>query len=142
MRTMVADAPEMSGVVARSLLRAKADIDPDPRRAKPCMPLAGYFGVRVLDCGDYARNASGDDRIGAWWRFAEMRAGLERHVERGAARRLAGPRQRLHLSVGTAACLRPAAADDDAVLDQHRADGRIGPGVPQTTPPECKRKLH
>ena len=53
---------------------------------------------------------------------AEMRAGLERHVERRAARRLArlGERDR-------SACGRPpgavdAPADDDAVLDEDRAD--------------------
>src|SRR5579872_905653 len=142
MWTVVADAPEMSGVIARGLERAEPDIDPDSRRAKFCMPLACYFGIGILDRRHHARNPGGDHGVRARGRLAEMRTGLERDIERGAARRLAGPRQRFHLGMGTAARLSPAAADDDAVLDDDGAHRRIGPGPPQATPAEYKRKLH
>src|SRR3569833_100785 len=38
--------------------------------------------------------------------------------------------------------LRPAAADDDAILDHHRADRRIGPGPAQPASAQRQRKLH
>ena len=71
-----------------------------------------------------------------------MRARLQRDVERGAARRRAGAAQRLDLRMRPAAGLRPAAADDDAVLDDHRTDGRIGPGAAEPAPAERKRQRH
>src|SRR5262249_50506203 len=54
----------------------------------------------------------------------------------------AGAPQRLHLGMGPPARLGPPAADDDAVLDHHRAHGRIGPGAPEPTPAERKRERH
>ncbi len=71
-----------------------------------------------------------------------MRAGLQRHIERGAARGLAGAPQRLGLGMRPAARLGPAAADDDAVLDHDRADGRVRPGAPEPAPAERQRQLH
>src|SRR5471032_772909 len=41
-----------------------------------------------------------------------------------------------------AALLRPAAAENDAVLHDHRADRRIGPGVSLPAPAERQRKRH
>ena len=71
-----------------------------------------------------------------------MRTGLQRHVERGAARGLAGPPERLGLGMRPAAWLGPAAADDDAVLDDDRADGRVRPGATLPAPAERERKVH
>src|SRR5258707_7903922 len=71
-----------------------------------------------------------------------MRARLQRHIERGAARGFAGLLQRLGLGMGTAAGLGPAAADDDAIFHHDRADGGIGPGAPLPAPPERQRELH
>src|SRR5579872_7129412 len=141
MRTVVADAPEVPRVIERGLERAEPDIDPDARRAKFCMPLACYFVIGILDRRHHSLDSCGDHGVRARWRLAEMRTGLERHIERGAARRLAGPRQRLHLRMGTAARLGPAAADNDTVLDDDGAHRRIGPGPPEATPAEYKRKL-
>ena len=69
-----------------------------------------------------------------------MRAWLQRHVHGGALRRLFGLAQRLDFGVRTAAGLRPAAAEDDAVLDDHRADRRIGPDIAEPAPAERERK--
>src|SRR3954467_4584057 len=71
-----------------------------------------------------------------------MRAGLERHVQRGAAGGGAGTRERLGLGVGAPTRLRPAAPDDDTVLDDHSADRGIGPGTPEPTPAKRKGEPH
>src|ERR1700730_13617620 len=71
-----------------------------------------------------------------------MRARLQRRIERGAARGLAGALLCLRLGVGPAAGLGPAATDNDAVLDHDRADGRIGPGAALPAPPKRQCQLH
>src|SRR4051812_31715884 len=71
-----------------------------------------------------------------------MRAWLQRHIQRGAARGLAGALQRLDLRMRPPAGLGPAAADNDAVLDDHSADGRIGPGAAQPAPAQRQRQRH
>src|SRR4051812_29689723 len=93
------------------------------------MAPAGDLGVGVFECRHHTRDTGTDDGVDAWRRLALVRAGFERHIERRALGRLAGALQRLGLGMGAAARLRPAAADDDAVLDDDRADGRIGPGT-------------
>ena len=42
-----------------------------------------------------------------------------------------GAPQRLDLGMRPATRLGPAATDDDAILDDHGADRRIGPGAPE-----------
>src|ERR1019366_8721326 len=140
--TLVADAPEVPGMIARRLCGARSDIDRYAGGAKPCMTLAGHFGIGISDCRHHARNAGGDDGVDAGRRLAEMRARFQRYVQRGAARGLAGAPKRLWLGVGPAACLRPAAAYNDAVLDHHGADGGIRPGLALPAPPERQRQLH
>src|SRR5258708_4518141 len=71
-----------------------------------------------------------------------MRTGLQRHIERGAPRGLARPHECLRLSMRPAAYLRPATANDHAILDHDRTDGRVRPGAPQPTPAERERELH
>ena len=142
MGALVADAAEMPGVIVGGFRGAEPDIDRDAGGAKLGVPLPGHFRIGVLDRRHHARNAGGDHRIDAGRRFAEMRTGLQRHIERGAARGLAGPSQRLRLGMRPAAWLRPAAADDDAILDDDRADGRVRPGAPQPAAAERQRELH
>ena len=71
-----------------------------------------------------------------------MRAGLERHVERRAARRLARLGEREPFGVRAPAGRGHAAADDDAVLDQDRADRRVRRGEPERPLAEVQRGLH
>src|SRR5437016_3826908 len=71
-----------------------------------------------------------------------MRTRLQRHIERGPARRLACAPQRLGLGMRPAAGLGPAAADNDAVLHHDRAYGRIGPGASLPAATERQRQLH
>ena len=138
----VAHAPNVAGEVVRAPLRADADVDRNAGRAQPRVAGAGHFGIGVFDRRDDAGDAGLDDCVGARRRFAEMRARLERDVKRRAARGVAGAPQRLDLGMRPPARLRPAAADHDAVLDDHRADGGIGPGTAKPAPPERQRQRH
>ncbi len=142
MGALVANAPEMSGVIMRGLRRSEPDIDRDAGGAKFCVALASHFGIGILDRRHHPRNAGGDDRVCAGRRLADMRARLQRHIERGAAGGFAGAAQRLRLGVGAAAGLGPATADNDAVPDHDRADGGIGPGAALPAPSERQRKRH
>ena len=135
MGTLVADAPEVSGMVARGLHCAEPDIDRDAGGAEFGVALPGYLRIGILDRRHNARNASGNESIGTRRRLADMRARLQRHIERGAARGFAGLLQRLGLGVGTATRLRPAAADDDTIFHHDRTDGGIGPGAALPAPP-------
>ena len=128
-------------VVAR-LLGPDSDIDRNARGAQPRMAFARDFGIGVFERRHDARNTRGDHGIGAGRRLAVVRAGLQRDVQRRAARRLAGTPQRLDLGMGPAAGLGPAAADNDAVLDDHRAYGRVRPSAAQSAPAERKRQRH
>src|SRR6266849_1259933 len=142
MGTLVADAPEVPGVIARSLRRAEPDIDGDAGGPKFCMALAGDFRIGILDRRHHARDTGGDNGVRAGRRFADMRAWLQRHIEGGAARGLASTLERLRLGVGTAARLGPAATHNDAVLHNDSADGGIGPGAALPAPTERQRQLH
>src|ERR1700686_2019503 len=95
MWAFVADAPEVSGVIARRLGRAEPDIDRDAGGPKFRVALSRDFRIRILDRRDHARDAGGDDGVGAGRRLAKMRAWLQRRVERGAARSFAGGLERL-----------------------------------------------
>ena len=128
--------------VVRRLVSGKTDIDRDPGGAKFGMALPGDIRIGILDRRHHARDPGGDDGIRTGRRLADMRARLQRHIERGAARGLPGTPERLGLGMGPAACLRPATADNDAVPDHHRADGRIGPGAALPAPPERQRQRH
>ena len=67
------------------------------------------------------------DRVGARRLLALVAAGLERDVERRAAQvGVAGGGDRVDLGVRAAVLLVPALAHDLAVLDEHRADDRVG----------------
>ena len=87
-----------------------------PAARSRAWPGAGDLRIGVFQRRDDAGDARRDDGVGAGRRLAVMRAGLERHVKRRAARGRAGAAQRLDLRMRPAAGLRPAAADDDAVL--------------------------
>src|ERR1043166_926866 len=106
------------------------------------MPFAFHFGIGVLQRRDDTFDPGTDNGVGARRRLALMRAWLERDVHRRALGGLLGALERLDLGMGAAAVLRPAARKDDAVLDDHGADRRIGPGVAEATPAEIERQRH
>ena len=70
---------------------------PSGRSRPRCRPRAGArsrapstCGIRIAHRADHARDARGDQRIGAGPVRPDVRAGLQRHVGGGAARALAG----------------------------------------------------
>ena len=137
-RPAVLHAPDVAGMSVPRLLRADADLDHDAGFSHAPMAGTRDLGIGIDQRRNHARNASRDDRVGARRRLAMMRAGLERYIKRGATRRIAGTGERLGLGMGPPARLRPAAANDDSVLDEHRADCGIGPGAPEPVPAERK----
>ena len=142
MRTFFPDPAKMPGVIARGFHSPEPHLDRDAGSAQFCVALPGHQRIGILDRRHHARDAGGYHRIGAGRRLADMRARLQRHIERGAARGVSRPRQRLRFGVRTSACLRPATADNDAIFDHDRPDGRIGPGAPLPAPSERQRQLH
>ena len=113
-----------------------------PAEHRYSVPLPRHFRIGIIHRADDARDARGNDRVRTGRRFAVVRAGFKRHIERRAARRLACLRQRLGFRMRTAAIVRPGAAEDHAVLDHDGAHGRIRPRASEPTPTEGQRKLH
>jgi hypothetical protein len=81
--------------------------------------------VRITKRGDYARHTGREQRPCAWGRATEMSAGLETDIRGGAARRLAGRFERMHLCVRAAGATVVALADYAAVAHQHAAHRRV-----------------
>src|SRR5690242_6988809 len=142
MRALVADAAKVAGMIMGGFARAKPGVDGDAGGAQFGVALPGYQGIGILDRRDDPRNARRDHGIGARRRLADMRTRFERDIQRGAAGSLAGAAERLHLGMRAASGLRPAAPDDDAVLDHDRADRRVRPGAAEAAPSERQGKLH
>ena len=117
LRAAFAHPPRMAGVAARGLVRAEPGFDRDPAFAELGVTLPRHLRIDVLQRRHHAGDPGLDDGVDARRRLAVMRARLERHVERCALRGLAGALERLGLGVRPSAGLGPAAADDDAVLD-------------------------
>ena len=115
--------PRPPRLVLRARLEAVVELGLDAGLAQPLEP-AGRLGVRVARAGHDPRDAGRDRRLGARRRRAPVRARLHRHVERRAARPLAGRGERDDLAV-PAAGLGHALADDLAVRDDDRADRRL-----------------
>ena len=70
-----------------------------------------------------------------------VRARLERHVERGPARAVAGLLEGDRLGMADSVVLVPAFADDLAVTLDDRADERVVAGLPPPTLGELERAL-
>ena len=129
-------------MIAARLVGADAGLDRYPGGTQPRVALPGHFRIGIFQRRDDARDAGGNDGIGAGRRFAVMRARLKRDVKRRAARRVAGAAQSFDLGVRAAAGLRPAAPDDHAVVDDDRANRGIRPGAAETAAAQCQRQRH
>src|SRR5262249_58446705 len=107
-RPAIADAADVAGVRTLGFVRAKPDFDPDTGLGEPPMAGARHFRVRIDQRRYHADDAGRDDGVGTGRGLAVMRAGLERHVEGGAARGGAGAPQCLDLGMRSSTRLRPA----------------------------------
>ena len=72
-----------------------------------------------------------------------MRTGLQSHIDRCAARRLTGLRERYRFSMRPSASLRPSASYDAPIRRNNYApDSRIGPDITQSTICQTQRVAH
>ena len=71
-----------------------------------------------------------------------MRAGLERHDERGPARALTGRAERVDLGVGSAELRMESFPYDLAALQHDRADEGVRRDAPPPSPGEVQRAAH
>ena len=84
--------------------------------------------IGIRHCGNDAANPGSQDGVDARWRAPVMIAGLERHIQRAAARiapMLARLRQRVDLGMRLTGAQMKAFADHRTVLYDNTADARI-----------------
>jgi len=94
-------------------------------------PLPVYERIRILDGCDDAHHARFDDALHAWTGSADVTAGLERQIERRAAREVAGLFECMDLGVGFADPSMEALSDDHTVTrHDDGADERIRARAP------------
>ena len=104
---------------------------------------AGHERVGILDGDDRPADAGPHHFRRARPGPADVRARLERAVERRASRPGAGVGERQDLGVRLPRRLvRPASDDDALVVDDHRPDHRIGAGAAAAPLGECERAGH
>ena len=124
--------------------RASSAPMPDLDRDAALAPCASAPRLRPPDWDRPARRPRAPCRRRSWRRrrAASCRNASTARASCRAWRRArrARTRERLGLGMRTAAGLRPAAPDDDAVLHDTRTDRRIGPGAPEPAPPERERQ--
>src|SRR4051812_10731601 len=146
MRTAVADAGDMAGMRAPRLFSANADVERDTGGAQTRMALPRHPGIWIFQRRHDARDAGCDDAIGARGSFAIMRAGLQRHVERGAASGRAGAPQCSGRGMRPSPRLRPPPSDNDRSAPPpapyNRPDRGIGPGAAEAAATKRERQLH
>ncbi len=75
----------MAEIEPISGLRKHAGADLDPGIAQSRVAAPAHAWVRIIKSGYDARDAAGNDRVGARRRAAMMAAGLERHIKRRAS---------------------------------------------------------
>ena len=89
-RPAVRDAQDVAKMRQPRLCGAQADFDVDPGSAQPCVTLPRRSGIGIFDRADDACDASFDKpRRAGRAPDALVRARLQRHVKRRAARALA-----------------------------------------------------
>ena len=120
--------PRQEAAVERARLRFhQAGFDHDAGgeqfRETAAIDLREWIAHRA----DHARDARGDQRIGARTGAAGMRAGFQGDVGGGATRAFASRLEREHLGVRPALALVEAFADDFAIAGDHAADHRVRP---------------
>ncbi len=121
-------AREIPAMGFRRCRREEARFHLHARGAQARVTLPAHERVGILESGDHAAHARGDERVGARRRPAMVAAGFEGHVGRRACRGFGAGRQRLRLGVRFARTLVPALADDPPGLRDHAAHAGIGRG--------------
>src|SRR4029077_3761585 len=142
-RPSLAHRGEEHPILALGFPAAGADDALDTRGAELGEAAARDERIGIADRCDHAHDTSLNDRGGAGRCPSLMRARLERHIERGAARAGAGCPQGLDLGVGPAGAGVESFADDvTAGRDDHRADQRVRRGQPAAALGQLERPPH
>src|SRR3954468_2797293 len=142
-RTLLADGGQEDRVLPLRRILLDADDDVDAALAQVTQSPAVHERVGILDRDHRAPDAAVGDQRRARPGPSGMRARLERAIERGAARTLAGVLQCDDLGMRPARLLMRAASDDHAVVIHHeRTNQRIGVGVPSPTLRQRDRLAH
>ena len=115
MRPASLGAAQESGKVPSGGIVSRSNVHLDTGGAEPLQALPRHPRVRIAHSHHDARNAGGNQGVGAWAGLAGMRAWLEGDVCRGSACRRSGPVQRDRLGMRTASLGGPAAADYVAI---------------------------
>ena len=127
-------------------VRQNAGDDLDAAFAQELVPAPAHPRVGVLESGHHAGDPRRHDRVDAGRRPAVMRAGLERDIERGAARRSTGVLERDALRVRAPARLGHALREDQRPLpvgaDDQRADRGVRPGQAEVALAKRQRHAH
>ena len=103
---------------------------------------ADYIGVGIERRDMRLCDAGGDDGVGAGGRSAVVIAGLQRGVERSAARKFAGGRQRRGFGVHAAGRMRFAHAHNSAVSRDDAAHGGVWACTAQRSVAQRQRLFH
>ena len=119
---------------------AVVDLDACCRESR--VPGAVDEGVRVAQSRDHADDPGLDHCFGTRRGATHMRARLERRVERGALRAVAGLSEREDLGVRGARTLVPALTDDAILGDDHGAHRRVRRDHPPTPFREPEGPFH
>src|SRR5215470_14376281 len=103
---------------------------------------ATRFRIGILDGGDYARDASRENRFGARARASCVIAGLQSHIESGTASAVAGLFQRNDFTMVALVILMKPFAKDCAVLDDDATHCGIRAGEADAFARQVQRVLH
>ena len=123
--TLRVEAPVSAERGAR-VRREEADLDLDAGRAQAPETASIDDRMRIAGRDHAATNAGVEDRAHARRRAADMGAGLEGHVERGAARARSRLLEGHGLGMGRPERAMPALAHDASALHDERAHHGIG----------------
>ena len=125
------DSLEKSAIEIFRVFGADSGRNRDARSLETFDALARDPRIGIDESNDDARDAGGNQSVGAGRGLAMMGARFQTDIGGGAPCRRAGPRQGFAFRVRPTAWLGPAAADDLVASHQDTAHRRIGPNRPK-----------
>jgi len=136
------DAAEETAVEFARSVAHQAGLHGNASAEQSAQAFAGNPGIRIVARCNDSCDARRDQRVGARRRAAEVRARLQRHVDRRSARARAGVAQRKNFGMRFARALVPAFADDGFSVGNDAADARIRLCAVQAAFGQAQRARH
>ena len=140
--TATLDPAEETDIQLACHLAQQTHLDRDAGRAQLVDAATVDLRERILAGDHHAPRAGGDQRIDAWRRASVMRARLQRHIDRGAARARASFAQGKHFCMRFAGALVEPGTDYFVAVRDHATDAWIGLGREQAMLGELQRLRH